>query len=319
MQKMQSSINQMFLHKFALLIVIANTLFACGSLSHYPNSIFIDSLGTIPVESITWSPTDVDQVLITSSDLHHRDNQIFILNTKTLERTIIEKTTRGTLMEIGWSPDGNNVLFMSNSGIVGDEGVIYIVKADGSDKKILRENSIDASWAPDGKTIAYFSAGKEIDTNLQQINLYFLDFYTGEDHAVLTLESTSVFGLSWSPSGREIVFASGNLQSRNLFIFDVETGAIIQIAENVLVSSPVWSPQGNIIAFHKYSDDGLSSSISLIRSDGKCETDLPDLDNVSSPTWLPNDMHLGFIGTNGIYILEIEKVLGRDVYQELCE
>lgn len=135
MQKIRSALNQMFLHKFVLLIVVANTLFACGSLSHYPNSIFIDSSGTIPVESITWSPTDVDQVLITSSDLHHRDNQIFILNTKTLERTIIEKTNRGTLMGIGWSPDGNNVLFMSNSGndmhlgFIGTNG-IYILEIE---------------------------------------------------------------------------------------------------------------------------------------------------------------------------------------------
>lgn len=135
MQKIRSALNQMFLHKFVLLIVVANKLFACGSLSHYPNSIFIDSSGIIPVESITWSPTDVDQVLITSSDLHHRDNQIFILNTKTLERTIIEKTNRGTLMGIGWSPDGNNVLFMSNSGndmhlgFIGTNG-IYILEIE---------------------------------------------------------------------------------------------------------------------------------------------------------------------------------------------
>lgn len=301
-----------------VLSITTSLLFSCNSYSNYEGITFIASPGKPPAQSIVWSPTDFNEVLVTSTDLNHHDNQILILNTRKLEKTILQKTDGGTLFGLDWSPDGKRILFMSTSGFIGEKGKTFTMSASGDDKEVLIEEAIDATWSPDGKTVAFFSFGREIGTNLREINLHLMNLINSEDVVVLTLESDNSLGLSWSPDGEKLVFALGSLKSSNLFVLDIATREIIQITKNGSGDSPVWSPHGDAIAYHKYSKDGLVSSLSLIRPDGSCEVEIPDLDRVTSPTWLPDGKTLAFVGLDGIYTIDLKKVFVGDIYQREC-
>ena len=293
------------------LLIATNLLFACNAYGRYQGVTFITLPGSPPAESIVWSPINADQVLVASSALNHHNDQLFILNTRTLEKTILRKNDTGKLFGLDWSPDGKRILFAKTSGIAGEIGKTLIMSVNGNDEEVLMEGVADAVWSPDGKTVAYLSYGTEIE-------LHLMDLGTKEDETILTLGSGDSLGSSWSPDGERLVFALGSLKSSNLFVSDIATGETTQITEDGLADSPVWSPQGDVIAYHKFSSDGLVSSLSLIRSDGSCEVEIPNLDRVGSPTWLPDGKTLGFIALDGIYTLDLEKVFAGDIYQGEC-
>ena len=40
--------------------------------------------------------------------------------------------------------------------------------------------------------------------------------------------------------------------------------------------------------------------------------------SVWSPTWSPDGKKLGYVGIDGIYFLDVNPVVGGDIYQHLC-
>jgi Tol biopolymer transport system component len=301
-----------------IMLIAACLLSACNSYGRYPGVTYVTSQGSPPAESIVWSPTDTNQVLVVSSAFEHNNDQLFILNTDTLEKTILRENEMGKLFGLDWSPDGKRILFARTSGLVGENGETSLINIDGNDEEVLMEWVPDAVWSPDGKTIAYFSYGREIAANLQETNLHLIDLNSKKDSIVLTLESVNSLGISWSPNGKKLVFALGMLKSSNLFVFDITRRETIQITKDGLADSPVWSPEGDVIAYHEFSHDGLLSSLSLIRPDGSCDVKIPGLDDVGSPTWLPNGRMLGFVALDGIYTLDLEEIFIDDIYQVDC-
>ena len=133
-------------------------------------------------------------------------------------------------------------------------------------------------------------------------------------------EADSSWGLSWSPDGQYLVFSLGQTRSSNLYILNAKTLQVTQITENDGGKNPTWSPRGSIIAYERNSPDNIAKTyLYLVSSDGKCEKEIPNLENVWSPTWSPDGGKLGYVGRDGIYFLELDKILGKDIYQNLCE
>jgi Tol biopolymer transport system component len=301
-----------------IFLVFAQSVGACHSYENQDGIVLIDSRGEPPAQSIVWSPTDASQVLVTSTDLNHHDNQVFILNTETLEKSVLKKTDNGVLTGLGWSPDNKRILLLSNSGIVGEKSKILSVSTNGVDEVAVTEGAVQAAWSPDESVVAFFSYGAEVGDNLREINLHLRTITTQKDETILTLKSQNSFGLSWSPDGKKLVFALGDLKSSNLFVGDIARQEFVQITKNGINDYPVWSPHGNLIAYHQYSEAGLVSTLSLIRSDGDCEIEIPNLVDAWSPTWLPDGKRLGFVGPDGIYVVDLEKLLGSDMLQGGC-
>ncbi|MGB7844576.1 MAG: hypothetical protein WBL63_03105 [Candidatus Acidiferrum sp.] len=121
-----------------------------------------------------------------------------------------------------WAPDGQSI-----TSAVDDHGVphLYRVPVDGrSPALFVPEYSVDPAWAPDGRFVVY--SGPDIGTT------FTVKAVTAEAAAhplrALTLPRGARH-LAFLPGGRALVLLRGEIQHKNLWLIDLETGAERQL------------------------------------------------------------------------------------------
>ncbi len=83
----------------------------------------------------------------------------------------------------------------------------------------------------------------------------------GGEPRQLTTGAWSVEGVAWAPDGRSLAIVGDAepeadlRRSRRLYALDVEGGARRSLARDLLISSPAWSPRGDLVAFIAPLDD----------------------------------------------------------------
>ncbi|MBN2104344.1 PD40 domain-containing protein [bacterium] len=160
-----------------------------------------------------------------------------------------------------WSPDGDRIVFAAKGG---GRDVLYIL--DVKTREILQQYEFDLdgmyspSWSHDGEILAFMG----LEGGQSDIYLFRL---SDERLERLTDDLFSDMDPTWSPSGRELVFVSDrgdylnhlpdDLEIQNhdyrqydLYVVDIENKDIHQLTrEQVNVKSPVFSPEGDKIAY----------------------------------------------------------------------
>ncbi len=187
-----------------------------------------------------------------------------------------------------WSPDGKWIAFF---GKVGDSSGVAVARADGSEARLLATthgtNSVNPgagaalSWSPDGLRLAFVSStpGPEASANgdpmvitryaykptasegltrfndNRRLHIFVVEVATGRVRQ-LTTGNRNEHSIDWSPSGREIAYASNPAPdpdrdfNYDIFAVNVESGAIRTIIGSRSVEyQPVWSPDGKMIAY----------------------------------------------------------------------
>jgi len=121
-----------------------------------------------------------------------------------------------------WAPDGQSI-----TSAVNDHGVphLFRVPLDGrSPTLFVQEYSIDPVWAPDGRFVVY--SGPDIGTTFS------VKATTAEAAAhplpALTL-TRGARHLTFLPGGRALALLRGDIQHKNLWLIDLETGAERQL------------------------------------------------------------------------------------------
>ena len=121
-----------------------------------------------------------------------------------------------------WAPDGQSITSAAD-----DHGVphLFRVPVDGrSPAPLVQEYSVDPAWAPDGRFVVY--SGPDIGTTFS------VKAVTAEAAAhplpALTL-TRGARHLAFLPGGRALVFLRGEIQHKNLWLIDLETGAERQL------------------------------------------------------------------------------------------
>jgi TolB protein len=129
-------------------------------------------------------------------------------------------------IEPSWSPDGKELLLVSNRGIALGSGAIWRTKV-GPDcmrdaRMILREETLyrtEPQWSPDGKRVLYSShRGSQFD------NLYLLPAGGGEPYQ-LTHGDWDHFDARWSPDGEWIAYISNRHGVSDLRLLRMLDGA----------------------------------------------------------------------------------------------
>jgi Tol biopolymer transport system component len=310
------------LYKLALifnsvLIMVAG----CLKLGKTDNGVtFIASRGSSPpAQSIVWSPTNENKILVTAYETPAEPAEVYILDIQTKQENVLVKQLPAYFFEAKWTVDGKRTLILAENNTKGFEpsGWWTIDIEDKSSKYFMPPS--DIAWSPDGKTIVALRKEKE-GPSMTKINILLIDPSTKAEDLISTFDMVdSSWGISWSLDGKYIVFSLGYQGASNLYILNVETRQVVRITQNGGSEYPIWSPQGNVIAYTRnFPENTAKTYIYLASLDGKCEIEVPNLENVWSPTWSPDGKKLGYLGRDGIYFVEIDKVFRRNIYQDLC-
>jgi Tol biopolymer transport system component len=121
-----------------------------------------------------------------------------------------------------WAPDGQSIISAAD-----DRGVphLFRVPVDGrSPALFVQEYSVDPAWAPDGRFVVY--SGPDIGTTFS------VKAVTAEaaQHPLPALTLTrGARHLTFLPGGRGLVLLRGEIQHKNLWLIDLETGAERQL------------------------------------------------------------------------------------------
>ena len=121
-----------------------------------------------------------------------------------------------------WAPDGQSI-----TSAVEDHGVPHLFRVPvngGSPTLFVQEYSVDPAWAPDGRFAVY--SGPDIGTTFS------VKAVTAEAAErplpALTL-TRGARHLTFLPDGRALVFLRGEIQHKNLWFMNLETGAERQL------------------------------------------------------------------------------------------
>ena len=156
--------------------------------------------------------------------------------------------------------------------------------------------------APDGDHIAFSLRTDQPATDLHISRL------DGSERRNITNHPAIDNSPTWSPSGRQIAFASDRAGSNQIYICDVDGANLRRIlTEGGDADAPAWSPDGRWIAFHWRPRYGDNYDIYLAEaSTGRIRQLTVGAGSNESPSWAPDGRHIAFesnrTGSSQIYI-----------------
>lgn len=177
-----------------------------------------------------------------------------------------------------WSPDGRQVAFGVNGtspinperSAAGSE-VWIVTLADGSITVLPDLLATDLEWSPDGSLLAIASGAYGVVRG-EALQDGLIHLFRPASGAVRSLEATGgAVELTWSPDGRHIAYAGVDRTAgddrRELRVIDVETGRqrVLAARYGILHGiGPVWSPDGETIAYQRGGFGGEHSEVVLL-------------------------------------------------------
>jgi Tol biopolymer transport system component len=184
-------------------------------------------------ESPVWSP---DGAHIAYAGEALLDSSIYVVNANgaTTRRVAADAESFG----FAWSPNGKQIAYGTKIGIA-------LIRVDGTGKQVLPTDSGEdpwrPAWSPDGTRIAFLNGGALYVTNVD-----------GSGETPLTDASYDTTP-SWSPNGRQILFARDNENDNNeIYVINANGTGERRLTRSMWgenFDAPVWSPDGTQIAF----------------------------------------------------------------------
>lgn len=173
------------------------------------------------------------------------------------------------------------------------------------------EANAEFHWAPDGSKILFSVARSQVVLiELTQ----FPEHWSVEELHPLT--ERRAFDFDWSPDGRQLTFVSRN-EGASIFHYDMATQQVRQITEGHQDFNPLWSPDGQRLAF--YRDGG---QLFAMNPDGSELRQLTE-DSVGHAVWSSDGTQFAFVSfdtPDDIFTMTLDgKVRERLTDTKACE
>ncbi len=243
---------------------------------------------------LVWEPSGQKFVILTNL----RENQDLTIGTftdGTLERFTIETSDREDCPI--WSPNGKIILFTKEVYTNGEyQSELWTINGDGTNPRFLTKGNC-GSWSPDGQQIIYsiYSSDQSISQKIYVIN--FSDTTLGEPSYIKT--GLDYIGkIFYSPDGKNIAFEGVKEEKWSIYLINTDGSGFLELTPMFPDAiSPVWSPNGQKIAFTAHSSQLEPSEIYTIDTNG---TNLINISNSpvwddSYPSWAPDNSMIVFM------------------------
>jgi len=253
--------------KIKILLICLISIF---TLSQCDNSIIIDDeIPTVKPLSFDFSSVAfIARITYNSSDW-----SLCIMDSDGNNmRKIVDFTT--TCSKPVRSNSGNKLLFLTYTTDYKYE--LYSVNIDGSNLTLIGQNCLSPAWSPDDKYIAYI---KPSDSHWNSSELILYNTFD-RTHKVLNVMGDVIHNPKFSPCGRYIAYCA-EIKADTMFMHTHRNHHIYTVdvngKNNKLIieegSAPLWSPQGNKIAYLS-SGEGGSSQIFVANANGSNQKQL---------------------------------------------
>ena len=209
-----------------------------------------------------WSP---DGTLIAVSSFAGERTNVVTMKPDGSDRNVVLENAYSP----AWSPDGKRLVAVREGTTDSDEGgdTLAIVNADGGDGRNVDVESPESlfvsgpEWSPDGKLIAFVSAGDGIRLITPE----------GKNVAI-PVAPLVVDGVSWSPDSTKLVYGRDmgkkGAASSNMAVLDIVTGKEMIVSGGQLAHSATWSPEGDQLAYLSVSNHATRTTASTTHSCG---------------------------------------------------
>jgi len=226
-----------------------------------------------------WSPDGL-QLVFAAQPAGAPTYQLWMMNADGTNQRPLLNDPNAYDQEPSFSPDGSQIIFTRFNAAF--QGAIYRIQSDGTGLTALADFSRDTDisdfdpvYSPDGETIAF-------DSSLRG-GLIYAVFLMNPDGSHIRPASPpwlEAWMPDWSPDGAQMTFSTRNFYPPNTVtkqIWTMATDADDAGLEQITFPgssndiAPVWSPQGDAIAFERDSADGSTFSIYVRSLDGSGE------------------------------------------------
>lgn len=182
------------------------------------------------------------------------------------------------------SPDGEwRLLFIAEEdtngdGVIddGDHSSLYLSRVGGSEKaRVELPFPVGTcAWGTEYMIAACSFAARDVTPNEKHPGdnsvVYVVDLESGELLERLSDPAKSSWSLTWSPDGSLIAFEVGTknkdrLEEEGIQVVDVQTGELVYEILESSTDEPVWSPDGNRLAFVASLESGEYSEATIER------------------------------------------------------
>ena len=232
-----------------------------------------------------------------------RKTEALVMNADGSGQTVVKELAN---MDWGghWSPDGSKVLFSKR----GDDTTWYLANADGSDEIELPFKGGNMDWSPDLKQIVYQKV-TEANKNSE------IFVYTIDTRESVNVTNSPAFDAdpSFSPDGKQIVFASGRDGNVEIYLMNVDGSDVRRLTNHAAWDShPFFSPDGTQIAFPS-DRNAETADIYVMNIDGRNVrrlTDWPSNESVIPGGWSPDGTQFVFYsdryGNDDVFVMSAE-------------
>jgi Tol biopolymer transport system component len=161
-----------------------------------------------------------------------------------------------------WAPDGKSILTAAIDHAVPH---LFRVPVDrGSAALFVQEYAVDPTWSPDGRFVVY--SGPDIGTTFSVKAVT----AEGAERPLPALTLTrGARHLTFLPGGRALVFLRGEIQHKNLWLLDLETGAerqLTNVARDFNIRDFDISPDGREIVLERIQEHSNVTMLDLPHS-----------------------------------------------------